>query len=210
MYTHVIIIWQLDSRRIPIPRRTEQWRSSLTMVIWESMRRTYGSCNWRMRPWELYESPQSNRRTLGSGNYWFYEEDGLLYRHWHPREEGEELGIEQLIIPKQHREAVLRLAHEIPLAGHLGKKKTVERILQRFYWPTLYRDVAEWCRTCEQCQKHSAVKNLRAPLVPLPVIEEPFTRIAMDIVGPLPRSSTGNSTYLLCAIMLLATRKQYP
>ena len=79
----------------------------------------------------------------------------------------------------------------------IGKKKTVERILQRFYWPTLYRDVAEWCRTCEQCQKHSAVKNLRAPLVPLPVIEEPFTRIAMDIVGPLPRSSTGNKYILV-------------
>ena len=140
---------------------------------------------------------ESAKLPSNAGNYWFYEEDGLLYRHWHPREEGEELGIEQLIIPKQHREAVLRLAHEIPLAGHLGKKKTVERILQRFYWPTLYRDVAEWCRTCEQCQKHSAVKNLRAPLVPLPVIEEPFTRIAMDIVGPLPRSSTGNKYILV-------------
>ncbi|KAL5510367.1 hypothetical protein EMCRGX_G005901, partial [Ephydatia muelleri] len=121
---------------------------------------------------------ESAKQPSNVGNYWFYEEDGLLYRHWHPREEGEEL------------------AHEIPLAGHLGKKKTVERILQRFYWPTLYRDVAEWCRTCEQCQKHSAV-NLRAPLVPLPVIEEPFTRIAMNIVGPLPRSSTGNKYILV-------------
>ena len=140
---------------------------------------------------------ESAKQPSKAGNYWFYEEDGLLYRHWHPREEGEEFGIEQLIVPKQHREAVLRLAHEIPLAGHLGKKKTVERILQRFYWPTLYWDVAEWCRTCEQCQKHSAVKNLRAPLVPLPVIEEPFTRIAMDILGPLPRSSTGNKYILV-------------
>ena len=59
---------------------------------------------------------ESAKQPSNAGNYWFYEEDGLLYRHWHPREEGEELGIEQLIIPKQHREAVLRLAHEIPLA----------------------------------------------------------------------------------------------
>ena len=41
----------------------------------------------------------------------------------------------------QCREAVLRLAYEIPLSGHLGKKKTVERVLRRFYWPTLHRDV---------------------------------------------------------------------
>ena len=130
-------------------------------------------------------------------NYWFYEEDGLLYRHWHPREEGEEFSVEQLIVPKQYRETVLRIAHEIPLAGHMGKKKTVDRIMQRFYWPTLYRDVAEWCRTCEKCQKHSPIRNLRAPLVPLPVIEEPFTRIAMDVVGPLPRSSSGHEYILV-------------
>ena len=55
----------------------------------------------------------------------------------------------------------------------------------------------KWCRTCEQCQKHSAVKNLRAPLVPLPVIKEPFTRIAMDIGGPLPQRSTGNKHILV-------------
>ena len=65
---------------------------------------------------------ESAKQPSNAGNYWFYEEDGLLYRHWHPREEGEELGIEQLIIPKQHREAVLRLAHEIPLAGHWEEK----------------------------------------------------------------------------------------
>ena len=135
---------------------------------------------------------ESAKQPSKGGNYWFYEEDGLLYRHWHPREEGEEFGIEQLIVPKQHRATVLQVAHEIPLAGHMGKKKTIDRIMQRFYWPTLYRDVAEWCRRCEQCQKYSPIKNFRAPLVPLPVIEEPFGRIAMDVVGPLPRSGSGN------------------
>ena len=62
----------------------------------------------------------------------------------------------------------------------------------------LYRDVAAWCRTCEKCQKHSPIRNLRAPLVPLPVIEEPFTRIAMDVVGPLTRSSSGHKYILVC------------
>ena len=34
------------------------------------------------------------------------------------------------------------------------------------------------------------------PLVPLPIMEKSFKRIAMDIVGPLPRSKTG-SKYIL-------------
>ena len=37
----------------------------------------------------------------------------------------------------------------------------------------------------------------RAPMVPMPVLDESFSRIAMDIVGPLPRSSQGNRYILV-------------
>ena len=33
--------------------------------------------------------------------------------------------------------------------------------------------------------------------MPLPVIDEPFECIAMDIVGPLPRSNSGNKYVLV-------------
>ena len=35
------------------------------------------------------------------------------------------------------------------------------------------------------------------PLIPLPVIKEPFQRIAMDIVGPLPKSQAGHKYILI-------------
>ena len=41
------------------------------------------------------------------------------------------------------------------------------------------------------CQKTAARGVRKAPLIPLPIMDEPFKRIAMDIVGPLPRSSSG-------------------
>ena len=48
------------------------------------------------------------------------------------------------------RSVVMELAHSIPLAGHLGKNKTTDRVLQRFYWPTLRKDViADFCKRCE-------------------------------------------------------------
>ena len=34
-------------------------------------------------------------------------------------------------------------------------------------------------------------------MIPLPVVSEPFSRIAMDIVGPLPRSRSGNRYVLV-------------
>ena len=104
--------------------------------------------------------------------------------------------MEQLILPKQCREVVLRMGHEIPLAGHLGTEKTRQRILRRFYRPTLFRDVEQFCKSCINCQKSGNRKVPKAPLIPLPVISEPFTRMAMDIVGPQPRSSAGHK-YLL-------------
>lgn len=89
------------------------------------------------------------------------------------------------------------MAHTIPLAGHLGQKKMGQRILKRFYWPTLFKDVADFCRSCEVCQKSTHRRVPKAPMIPLPVVSEPFQRVAMDIVGPLPRSHAGNRYVLV-------------
>ena len=105
--------------------------------------------------------------------------------------------VEQLVLPVRCRGVVVKLAHEIPLVGHLGKDKTTKRILQRFYWPTVHKDVAEFCCSCEQCQKSTKHRKPKGPLIPLPVVTEPFRRIAMDVVGPLPRSRSGNQYILV-------------
>ena len=43
----------------------------------------------------------------------------------------------------------------------------------------------------------SARRQVVAPLVPLPIVDSPFERIAMDIVGPLPQSCSGNRFVLV-------------
>ncbi|KAL5509602.1 hypothetical protein EMCRGX_G004996 [Ephydatia muelleri] len=50
-------------------------------------------------------------------------------------------GKERLVLPQQCRDVVLKLAHEAPLAGHMGRNKTTKPVLQRFYWPNVYKDV---------------------------------------------------------------------
>ena len=135
---------------------------------------------------------------MNSAGKGFFLREGLLYRRWEPPGQEEGVGVvEQLVLPEQCRRTVLRLAHEIPLSGHMGKRKTAQRILQRFYWPSLYRDVAEFIKSCTECQKVSPRRVKPAPLIPLPIIEEPFSRIALDVVGPLPRSRSGNRFILV-------------
>ena len=122
--------------------------------------------------------------------------NGLLYRVWTPRD-GTRQTMEQLVLLKSYRGKVLEMAHNLPMSGHLGREKTTQRLLKRFYWPTLFADVRSYCRSCPECQMSSKRGRNRASLLPLPVIEEPFSRIAMDVVGPLPKTGQGHRYILV-------------
>ena len=62
----------------------------------------------------------------------------------------------------------MKLAHEI-YAGHLGAKKTKERIKLSFTWPTIASDVQKTCESCHQCQKKRRVTVYdRVPITPIP------------------------------------------
>jgi len=60
------------------------------------------------------------------------------------------------VLPVNRRQEVMKLAHEI-YAGHLGAKKTKERIKLSFTWPTIAADVQKTCEFCHQCQKEKRV-----------------------------------------------------
>ena len=68
----------------------------------------------------------------------YYVKNGILVRKWRPTDvcvDDEWSVRNQIVIPKTYRAEVLSLAHETPLAGHLGINKTHEKIIRHFYWP---------------------------------------------------------------------------
>ena len=149
---------------------------------------------------ETDESLSCIRDALDQPSQPFVKKDGLLFRQWEPRwsRVSGELGpVMQFVLPKDCRQSALELAHSIPLSGHLGRKKTYARLAQRFFWPSMSREVAEYCRSCEACQKCSHRKPPRVPMIPLPTVDVPFSRVAMDLIGPLPRSRAGNRYVLV-------------
>ena len=74
------------------------------------------------------------------------------------------------------------MAHEIPISGHQGKEKKRQRVLRRFFWPSVFKDIEDYCTSCRICQETTQSVGTRAPLIPLPIISELFSRMAMDIV----------------------------
>ena len=78
----------------------------------------------------------------------------------------------------------------------MGRDKTLARILDKYYWPGVSSDVQQLCTACPECQKGSQARP-RKTLQSLPVISEPFSRIGMDLVGPLMRTKLNNRHILV-------------
>ena len=112
----------------------------------------------------------------------------------------------QIVAPRIYRPEILNLAHETPMSGHLGVNKTYHKILNHFYWPGLKSDVSQHCKSCHTCQMVGKPNQTipKAHLQPIPAFDEPFSRIIIDCVGPLPKTKSG-CQYLL-TIMCASTR----
>ena len=95
---------------------------------------------------EIREVVEAHVSKSGVG---FFRKNGLLYRRWVPKGRDKDMFVEQLVLLQKYRNIVMKFAHGIPLAGHLGKNKSTDRVL---HWPTVHRDVARYCRSCASCQ----------------------------------------------------------
>ena len=85
-----------------------------------------------------------------------------------------------IVSPNEYRKAVLKYAHDLPLADHLGIRKTLSRLLQYFYWPKVRDDVKESCKTCHTCQMVGNRNCIipKSPLVLIPAVDTPRKRRA--------------------------------
>ena len=54
-------------------------------------------------------------------------------------------------------------------------------------------DVVQWCRECAACQNAKITTQPTAPIHPIPVPARRFSQIHVDLVGPLPVSTSGHS-----------------
>ncbi|XP_068240937.1 uncharacterized protein [Palaemon carinicauda] len=155
---------------------------------------------------KVFEHAKSNRAFVKNENksHCFVIKKGTLYC----RVQNEGIINDQLVVPDKLRHAVIELAHDSLMSGHLGIQKTTAHIQSNFYWPGMSVQITRFCRSCDACQRtvdKGRIKKVK--LGRMPLIQEPFQCVAVDIVGPIePRASDG-SRYIL-TILDYATR--YP
>ena len=136
----------------------------------------------------------------------YYVRNGVLLRKWRspngPASE-EWPVVHQIVVPKVYQTEMLKLAHESSMGGHLGINKTYSKITIHFYWPQIRCCVAEICMTCHTCQRVGKPNHKIpvAPLKPIPTSEEPFSKVIIECVGPLPKTKSRNQyiSSIICA-----------
>ena len=51
------------------------------------------------------------------------------------------------------RKNCIELSHDAPWSGHFGRDKTAELVKQIYWRPKMDKDIAEYVRTCNTCQR---------------------------------------------------------
>ena len=89
-------------------------------------------------------------------------------------------------------------AHDSAIAGHLGVNKTLELLQRTYHWVNMAKDVHEYIITCVKCQSNkSSNQSTAGEMQPLPIPDQPWQQISMDLITQLPKTSKGHDAILV-------------
>jgi hypothetical protein len=102
--------------------------------------------------------------------------------------------------PKVMIQSIIRQNHSTPDAGHMGVRRTTDRIKPSYYWPDIISDVTVYVSRCRLCvmEKGSRFKPADLPVASITTQAKQFNdRVAWDIQGPFRVTSLGNRYILV-------------
>ena len=150
------------------------------------------------------ERPRWNEiseHSLATKSYWgewqrLKMREGVIYRKWESSD-GAKVHT-QVLVPRSKRKEFLQQAHGERWTAHLGVKRTVARLHEKYFWYGMRADVRSWLAQCGVCvgAKGPGGRNRKNPMT---IVRSgtPFERIAIDMYGPLPETARGNSKILV-------------
>jgi len=93
------------------------------------------------------------------------------------------------------------MAHDCIMSGHQGIKRTYERVTAHVFWPGAHGDVVRYCKSCDICQRTITKGRVaKVPLEKMPLIDTPFQRVAIDLVGPIAPVTDSGHRYILTRV----------
>lgn len=104
----------------------------------------------------------------------------------------------KMLVPKSQRYDVIQSCHDPPTKAHFGFSKTLHRVQELYYWPRMRYEILKYIRNCKVCGAQKITNFNRMGLMGNEKnVCFPFQVIAVDLMGPFPRSSKGHCHLLV-------------
>ncbi|MBW0501138.1 hypothetical protein O181_040853 [Austropuccinia psidii MF-1] len=97
-------------------------------------------------------------------------------------------------------DTILNEFHDNVLSGHLSEDRTLERVKARSWWQNWRKYVAEYCKTCDRCQKANRATGKKfGMMIQIEEPKSPFEISHMDWVTALPPG--GDKSFKSCLVL---------
>jgi hypothetical protein len=120
----------------------------------------------------------------------------LLNYHWRK----DTLFFKNLVVPKpKEKQVLVKNTHEE--IGHFSEGRTLAKVKKRFFWHDKTESMRMVVRLCECYHLAKSLGSIRFGIEEMKNIHvcDLFYRVALDTIGPLPKTKNGNR-YALVAI----------
>ena len=132
------------------------------------------------------------KRKLRIDSRYYIWNDSLLFKR------GADMIIRRCA-PENEQCKIVNECHASPYGGHFSGERTTHKILQSgFYWPTIFKDCAEWVKLCDRCQKIGNISSINEMPLRGILMVQIFDVWGIYFMGPFP-PSFGN-LYILLAV----------
>lgn len=140
---------------------------------------------------DSFESKDNDEQFARYTNVGYLMHDGILYKYTGDGDEA------LLVIPEHEQADILYDYHDAPTAGHYGIERTLARIMSRYYWTGMRKQITEYIHKCIDCQRYKAANTKPVGLFQSSASHQRFEIIAIDLFGPLPKTETGHTIILI-------------
>ena len=133
--------------------------------------------------------PAVKRRAQTRAQRYFIHKDKLHFRSnkkFGPR-----------IVPSiSDRQGIIESLHSL---GHFGVQRTANLVQERYFWAGIFQDVTQHVELCLEC-RHRNITYLQPPVLKsIPVNDQAFYRVGIDLLGPITETTRGNR-YIAVAV----------
>jgi len=153
---------------------------------------------------EIYGAVKNNRPILDKELGWQAKTLNNLWDHLRINDEG----ILQVSLPQRNSRAwrtvcpqdlqqeVIEGVHK---EAHFGFNKTLAVVRQKWYWPGMTSHVRRWVSICQHCQRAKPAIHHQYRKTNKLTAGRPWQIVAVDLCGPLPETTRGNTQILVLA-----------